>query len=77
MDEKLKLNVKMNIVIAKTEFWIRVTKLCSKLHNFVLRKTTEEQSKEFDILREMLKADYSEEYKNNIREVLKMKEDLA
>lgn len=72
MDPKLKLNAKMNILMKVIGFWLSIAKLSGKLHNFVLNKATSAQKKEFDILREMLNEDYSESYKSEIREVLKM-----
>lgn len=77
MDKKLKLNAKMNIAMTKTHFWIGISKAVTKLNAVVLNRALKARSKEFDIVREMLKEDYSEEYKNDLREVLKMKDDLA
>ena len=77
MDKKLKLNARMNIAVAKTAFWIRVSTVANKLSNVVLRRAMKSQKKEMDILREMLKEDYPEDYKDDLREVLKLKEDLG
>ena len=75
MDKKLKLNAKMNIAMVKTKFWLGVSTVAGKLARAVLRIAMKSQLKQFDIIREMLKADYSEDYKNDLREVLKMKDD--
>lgn len=77
MDKKAKLNAKMNIAMFWTGFWCWAAKVFSKMNEFVLNCTIKAQSKEFDIIREMLEADYSEDYKNDLREVLKMSGDLA
>ena len=77
MDKKAKLNAKMNIAMFQTSVWCWAAKLFSKMNGFVLDCTIKAQSKEFDIMREMLEADYSEEYKDDLREVLKMTGDLA
>lgn len=77
MDKKLKLNAKLNLTICVCDFWIHATTLCNKLHGFVLQKSQKALAKEFDIMREMLKEDYPEEYKNNIKETLKMAGDSA
>lgn len=77
MDKKLKLNAKMNIATTKTALWLSVATLVSKLNHAVLRRAMKSQEKEFDILREMLKEDYPEDYKDELREVHKLLEDLA
>lgn len=77
MDKKLKLNAKMNIAMAKTSFWIGISSAARNVADFVLNQAFKAQSKEFDIIREMLNEDYSEDYKKDLKDILKMKEDLA
>ena len=67
MDNKLKLNVKMNVAVFKCDFWLWLTKLTIKGQKYALDKAKNMKLKELNILSEMLKEDYDESYKELIR----------
>jgi hypothetical protein len=77
MDKKLKLNAKMNVTMTRASIWMWIADKAADLQRFTLNQAIKAHSKEFDVISEMLNEDYPEDYKNDLREILKIRNGLA
>lgn len=69
MDEKIKLNSKMNWHIFVTDFWINIIKVGSRTVNFATRRAEINVKRNMEILDEMMKLDYDENFKTQLAEL--------
>lgn len=76
MDNKLKLNARCNWWSFVTSCWIGLSKFFTKLNEFIINQAKRSQEKTVDVIREMLKEDYNEDFKNELKEVIEMAEEL-
>lgn len=71
MDNKIKLNSKMNFHIAMTDFWIDISRIGTKIADYAVKKATNHINANVTIANEMIKENYPESFKTDIEELSK------
>ena len=71
MDNKIKLNSKMNFHIAMTDFWLDISRIGTSIANYAVKKATKHIEANVGIANEMIKENYPETFKTDLEEVIK------
>lgn len=71
MDNKIKLNSKMNFHIAMTDFWLDISRIGTSIANYAVKNATKHIKANVGIANEMIKENYPETFKTDLEEVIK------
>lgn len=71
MDNKFKLNAKMNVNLVGTDFWLAVAETTCKVAMFATKQAIKLVKKNADIAEQMLEEDYPESFKTQLEELFK------
>lgn len=71
MDNKIKLNSKMNFHIAMTDLWIDISRFGTMIADYATKRAMKHIEANVGIANEMVKENYPDAFKTDLEEVIK------